>query len=87
MTSRKRHPPNLTKILSIKNSTILHIWSALYRLSPPGLMVSMKYPFQLVILLCVYQLLLSLLLNELSTSAVILGFRRLCEIDVYKVEK
>ena len=45
----KRHFPNLTKMLSIKNSTILHIWSAVYRLSSPGLMVSMKYPFSLVI--------------------------------------
>ena len=87
MTWRKRHPPNFTKMLSIKNATILHIWSAVYRLSPPGLMVSMKYPFPLVILMWVYLLLPFLLLNELCISAVIRDLSRLCGIDVYKVEK
>ena len=59
----------------------------MYRLSPPGLMVSMKYPFPLVILMWVYLLLPFLLLNELCTSAVIRDLSRLCGIDVYKVEK
>ena len=87
MTWQKRHPPNFTKMLSIKNSTILHIWSAVYRLSPPGLMVSMKYPFPLVILMWVYLLLPFLLLNELCISAVIRDLSRLCGIDMYKMEK
>ena len=87
MTWRKRYPPNLTKMLLIKNSTILHIWSAVYRLSPPGLMVSMKYPFPLVVLMWVYLLLPSLILNELCTSAAIRDLNRLCGIDMYKVEK
>ena len=50
-------------------------------------MVSMKYPFPLVILMWVYLLLPFLLLNELCISAVIRDLSRLCGIDVYKVEK
>ena len=49
--------------------------------------MSMKYPFPLVILMWVYLLLPSLLLNELCTSAVIQDLSRLFGIDVYKVEK
>ena len=47
----------------------------------------MKYPFPLVILMWVYLLVPSLLLNEMCTSAVIRDFSRLCGIDVYKMEK
>ena len=50
-------------------------------------MVSVKYPFPLVILMWVYLLLLYLLLNELCTSVVIRDFSKLCGIDVYEVEK
>ena len=50
-------------------------------------MVSIKHPYPLVILMWVYLLLPSLLLNELCTSAVIRDFSRLCGIDLYKVEK
>ena len=47
----------------------------------------MKYPFPLVILMWVYLLLPSFLLNELCTSAVSGDLSRLCGIDVYKVER
>ena len=46
----------------------------------------MKYSFPLVILMWVYLLLPSLLLNELCTGAVIRDFNRLYGIDVHKVE-
>ena len=50
-------------------------------------MVSMKYPFPLIILMWAYLLLPFLLLNELCITAVIRDLNRLCGIDVYKVEK
>ena len=76
-TRQKRHPPNLTKMLSIKNSTILHIWSAVYRLFLPVLMVSMKYPFPLVILMWAFLFFFRfLLLYELCTSVVIWDLSR-----------
>ena len=74
-------------MLSIKYSTILHILSAVYRLSPPGLMVSIKYPFPPVILMWVYLLLPSLLLKKLCTRVAIRDFNRLCVTNIYKVEK
>ena len=65
-------------MLSIKNSTILHILSSVYRLSPPRLIV----PSPLAVLTWVYLLLPSLLLNELCASVVIRDFSILCGIDV-----
>ena len=40
----KKVSPKLYKMLSIKNSTISHIWFALYVLSPPESIELLKYP-------------------------------------------
>ena len=54
MTCRKRYPPNFTKMLSIKNSTTLHIWFALYVLSPLESVELLKYPLLPSTLVYVY---------------------------------
>ena len=40
----KKESPNFTKMSSIKNSTISHIWFALFVLSPPESIELLKYP-------------------------------------------
>ena len=57
MTCRKRYTPNVTKMLSIKNPTTLHISFALYVLSPPEAIELLKYPLLPSTLVYVYLIL------------------------------
>ena len=66
----------------MENSAILHILCAVYRLSSPRLLLSIKYPFPPVILIWIYLLLSSFPSNELCTSVEIRDLSILCGIDV-----
>ena len=78
-----RHPPNCTKMLSIKNSVIhfanvicsIHVVSATF-------ISRGRYPFDLVALIWVYLTLPSFFLKALCTRLLILDFNRLCGIVI-----
>ena len=69
-------------ILSIKNSIILRILSAVCMLSPSPFISLVKYPFDLLTLILVYLTLPSFFLKALCTKLLILDSDRLCGIEV-----
>ena len=83
----KKVSPNFTKMLSMKNSTILHIWFALYVLSPRESIKSPKYPVLPSTLIYVYLILPSFFLKEFHIRVLIRDLSRSCGIEVQSVAK
>ena len=81
----EKHPPKCTNMLSIKNSVIWQILSAVYMLSLPSFRLWMKYPFDLVTLMWVYLTLPSFFLKALCARLPFLDFNRLYVKNIWVV--
>ena len=74
-------------MLSIKNSNILQMLSAVYMLSSPPFISCVKYLLALVTLIWVYLTFPSFFLKALCTRLLILDFNRSRGIEVQSVQK